>query len=121
MSEPQTGDTIEQFKADVAAMRLKEASIGREQALRVVGVLLMILGFVLAVFAVVTDLNADLVQNGAPTVTGPAEQRDAMVYGLFGVTSAILGATLFLRYSLGQFLRFWLARMIFEQDRQVRR
>jgi hypothetical protein len=112
-------DTVEQFKADVAAMRLKEANVSAERGWRVLGALLMILGFVLGVFAIVTDLNADLVANGVPTVTGPAEQRDAIVYALFGVMSAIVGATLFLRYSFGRFLRFWLARMIFEQDRRT--
>jgi hypothetical protein len=44
------------------------------------------------------------------------QQRDAIVIALTGVALSIAGAALFLRYGLTQFLRFWLARMIFEQS-----
>lgn len=111
-------NTVEQFKADVAAMRVKEANVGLEKALRIIGVLLMVVGVVMAVFAIITDLNAELVKNGQATVTGPAEQRDAIVYGVCGIAFSVVGATLFLRYSLGSYLRFWLARLVFEQQRK---
>jgi hypothetical protein len=43
--------------------------------------------------------------------------------GLLGLGCTIVGAALFLRYSLGRYLRFWLLRMIYEEhttaDRQV--
>ena len=47
---------------------------------------------------------------------GPATQRDAIVIALIGVTVSVVGAAIFLRYSLAQFLRFWLARLIYEQQ-----
>jgi disulfide bond formation protein DsbB len=109
--------TVEQFKADVAAMRVKEASVGRENAMRIVGCLLMVFGVVLGIYGVVLSLNAEVVKNGAENASGIAEQRDAIVQALLGVTLAIVGAALFLRYSFGQFLRYWMARMIFEQQR----
>ena len=109
---------VDQFKADIAAMRVKEANVGLEKAMRIVGTLLMILGAVLAGFAIVTTLNAELVKNAQPTVTGPAEQRDAIVYGVSGIVFAVIGATLFLRFSFGAYLRYWLARIVFEQDRR---
>lgn len=109
---------VDQFKADIAAMRVKEANLGLEKAMRIVGTLLMILGAVLAVFALVTTLNVELVKNGQATVTGPAEQRDAIVYGVSGVVFAVIGATLFLRFSFGAYLRYWLARLVFEQQRK---
>jgi hypothetical protein len=30
----------------------------------------------------------------------------------------VVGGVLFLRYSLGAYLRYWLARMVFEQQRK---
>ncbi len=99
-------------------MRVKEANLGLEKAMRIIGVLLMILGFVMGVFAIITTLNAELVKQGQATVTGPAEQRDAIVYGTAGVVFAIVGATLFIRYSFGAYLRYWLARLVFEQQRK---
>ena len=41
-----------------------------------------------------------------------------MILALVGVTVSILGAALFLRYSLARFLRFWLLRLIYEQQDQ---
>jgi len=34
----------------------------------------------------------------------------------FGIGLSIAGAALFLRYSLARFLRFWLLRLIYEQQ-----
>jgi hypothetical protein len=110
--------TVEQFKADVAAMRVKEANLSAERFFRVLGAIFMILGVVMAIYGVVTDLNAEIVKNGVATATGPAEQRDAMVTALLGLTLAVVGGVLFLRYSLGAYLRYWLARMVFEQQRK---
>ena len=38
----------------------------------------------------------------------------------FGIALAILGAAVFLRYSLARFLRFWLLRLIYEQQDATR-
>src|SRR5690606_37581800 len=42
-------------------------------------------------------------------------QNDAIVISLIGLTLALVGTALFLRYSLGEFLRFWMARLLAEQ------
>ncbi|MDT3445425.1 MULTISPECIES: hypothetical protein [unclassified Pseudofrankia] len=44
----------------------------------------------------------------------PLVQRDAITLGLAGVTSAVIGSGIFLRYSLTGFLRFWLARQSYD-------
>jgi len=115
MNEP----TVEQFKADVASMRVREASLARENAMRIVGCLLMIAGVALSIYGVIASLNAEVVKNGFENPSGIAEQRDALVQSLLGVALCIVGATLFLRYSFGQFLRYWMARMVFEQQRKT--
>jgi multisubunit Na+/H+ antiporter MnhB subunit len=49
------------------------------------------------------------------------QQIDALIVALVGVTVSIAGAALFLRYSFAQFLRFWLARLTYEQHAQTDR
>jgi hypothetical protein len=48
-------------------------------------------------------------------------QRDYLIVAVIGLTLAVVGAALFLRYSIAQFLRFWLARLIYEQQAQTDR
>ena len=44
----------------------------------------------------------------------PLVQRDAVILALTGVAIAIVGSVVFLRFSLTNFLRFWLARQAFD-------
>ncbi len=53
--------------------------------------------------------------------TDPLVQNDAVTLGLAGITSAVIGGALFLRFSFASFLRFWLARLIYEQKAQTDR
>ena len=50
-----------------------------------------------------------------------ATQRDAMVWAISGVVFAVVGMTLVIRYGFAKFLRFWLARLIYEQQAQTDR
>ncbi len=50
---------------------------------------------------------------------GQSDTRDvisSVILALVGVSVSIVGAALFLRYSLARFLRFWLLRLIYEQQ-----
>jgi hypothetical protein len=44
-----------------------------------------------------------------------------IITALIGVSITVVGAALFLRYSIAQFLRFWLARLSYEQQHQTDR
>ena len=44
-----------------------------------------------------------------------------LVVGLIAVSLSIAGAALFVRYSIAQFLRFWIARLTYEQQAQTDR
>jgi hypothetical protein len=103
-------DRVEQFKADIADMRLKDPSIAREQQLLWLGVVMMVVGVILAIASYF----------GSHSSTPPAQQ-DYVVVALIGVTVSVVGAALFLRYSIAQFLRFWMARLIYEQQTQTDR
>ena len=50
--------------------------------------------------------------------SGQSDTRDvisSVILALLGVSVTVLGAALFLRYSVARFLRFWLLRLIYEQ------
>ena len=102
---------VEEFKAEIAEMRLRDPATGRDRQLLRLGVVLLVVGVVLAVVAY-------FMSNGT---TNPLSQRDAIILALAGVTVSIAGGALFLRYSLATFLRFWLARLIYEQQTQTDR
>jgi hypothetical protein len=107
----ESSDRVEQFKADIADMRLKDPAVGRDTQLLKLGVGLMAVGIGLTVVAyfVSHGTNSQLTQNDAQTV------------GMIGIALAVVGGALFLRYSIAQFLRFWLARLIYEMQAQTDR
>ena len=98
-----TEDRLEQFKADIADMRIRDPAVGRDTVLLWVGVAGMVAGIAIAVIAYFLSHNT---QN-------PLNQSDAHDIALVGVAVTIAGAALF--------LRFWLARLIYEQRMQADR
>ncbi|GIU90110.1 MAG: hypothetical protein KatS3mg010_1209 [Acidimicrobiia bacterium] len=111
------GERVAQFRAEIAAMKLRDPRAARDRTWAAAGALLMVVGVVIAVVGYLSSSSA----SSAFNTEGPAQQRDAIVLALVGVGVTVLGAALFLRYSLAQFLRFWLARLIYEQQAQTDR
>ena len=103
-------DRVEQFKADIADMRLKDPSIAREQQLLRLGGVMLVAGLVISIASYFGSHSSQ-----------PPAQQDYVVVALIGVTVSVVGAALFLRYSIAQFLRFWMARLIYEQQAQTDR
>ena len=97
-------DPTKAFLADVADIRLKGAK--RDATLLKVSAALMPLGIALGVIAYLLSHNTD----------NPLDQHDAIIVALIGVSVSIVGVGLFVRYSLAEFLRFWMARMIVQQE-----
>ena len=96
---------LDQFKRDISEMRIKDPSVARDTLLLRVGAVLLVAG-------VVVSIAAYFLSHGTSSTLN---QNDDQTIGMAGVAVTVLGATLFLRYSLGSFLRFWLARLIYEQ------
>lgn len=107
----QNTERIEQFKAEVADMRLRDPATGRDRLLLRLGVAGMAAGVALAVVAY-------FLSHGT---TNALQQRDAIVQALIGLTLAVAGAALFVKASLATFLRFWMARLCYEQQAQTDR
>jgi hypothetical protein len=104
-------DRVEQFRAEIAEMKLRDPATGRERVWLGLGIALMVLGAVLAIVAYAKSYNT----------TNFNEQNDANTLAIGGAISTIIGAAIFLRYSFAAFLRFWLARLIYEQKAQTDR
>lgn len=104
-------ERLETFKADVAAMRIKDPAAGRDALLVRAGAALMVGGVVAAVVAYFMSHST----------TSVLAQNDDGIIAVVGLAVTVLGAAVFLRYSLATFLRFWLARLIYEQRSQTDR
>jgi len=102
---------VEEFKEEIAEMGLRDPAAARDRTLLRLGWALMGGGVGVGIFAY-------FLSHGT---TNPLTQRDALVVALIGLTLAVIGAALFTRYSVAQFLRFWLARLSWEQQAQTDR
>lgn len=78
---------------------------GRHNTYARVGFLIMIIGLVLAIIAVIMSQSTN----------NPLDQSTQISMGIAGIAAVVFGGVVFLRYSLGQLLRFWLLRMLHEQ------
>jgi TRAP-type C4-dicarboxylate transport system permease small subunit len=104
-------DRVEELRAEVAQMRLRDPATSRDRALLVLGAVLMVGGIGVAIYGYALSHST----------SDQRQQIDALIVALVGVTVSIAGAALFLRYSFAQFLRFWLARLTYEQHAQTDR
>jgi hypothetical protein len=110
MSQP--NDRAEQFKAEIAEMKLKTGRTNAENLLQILGVVLMVAGIVLAFGAYRASLNV------TATPGSNVDLLDSSSYlplAIAGLAMSVVGGFLFLRYSLAKFLRFWLLRQVYEQ------
>jgi steroid 5-alpha reductase family enzyme len=104
-AEP-TGDRRAEFEAQLAEVRIKSGTAESEQRW-------MTMGIVTAAVGVVVTIVAFIVSGGQ------GDTRDVLssvILGLVGLTFAVVGSAVFLRYSLGKFLRFWMLRLLYEQQ-----
>jgi hypothetical protein len=103
-------ERVAQFKQEIADMRLRDPVVARERRLLQLGIALMVVAAALEIYAYIYSSNGNAL-----------EQNDAQVLALAGLAAAVIGAALFVRYSIAQFLRYWLARVTYEQQTQTDR
>jgi hypothetical protein len=106
---PSTGGRVaesraERFSRELTDLKIADPSAGHPRLWQRVGAILMVLGIILGVCAYLISHRT----------TSSLTQGDAITIGLGGVTLAVTGSAIFLRYSLTGFLRFWMARQSFE-------
>ncbi|MET0159757.1 MAG: hypothetical protein ABW279_09755 [Acidimicrobiales bacterium] len=98
----------EQFEEEIAAVRIRTGKAEAEQRFTILGLIGLIGGIGICIAAYIAS-------------GGQSDTRDvisSVILALVGISVSILGAALFLRYSLARFLRFWLLRLIYEQQDQ---
>ena len=99
-----TETRADRFVREIAELKIGDPAAGRPRLWLRLGVALMVLGIVLGVTAYLVSHRT----------TSPLVQGDATTIGLGGVTVSVVGAALFVRYSLTGFLRFWMARQSYD-------
>lgn len=98
-----TTDRVARFKADMAGVNQPQQRI----SLLVGAQLLFGLGVLLALIAFVGSSYAD----------DSRDQRDFIILTLLGLSLCIGGSAMYVRHSMTEFLRHWLARVLYEQQR----
>lgn len=95
---------LDRFDAAVADIGHRSSTRDRQWAMA--GAALMVLGLVVAVVAYATS-------------TSMSDQRDvgsAQILAVLGLAAVVAGAAVFVRYSVTEFLRFWLLRVLLDRD-----
>ena len=111
MDEPKTTQGMaperrQQFEDDIAKVRVKTGGAAGEPRLIALGAVLMVAGAAVALIA--------FIASGSQSDT--RDVLSSIILAVFGLTLTVAGMAVFLRYSLGRFLRFWLLRLIYEQQ-----
>ena len=110
------GDRMARFTAEVADLRLKTGRTRAEHLLQLVGLVLMVGGILLAAGGYAASLEVAATPGSNVDVLNSNSHQ---ALGLVGIATSVVGGFVFLRYSLAQFLRFWLLRQAYEQQRAV--
>ena len=104
-------DRVDQFKTEISQMGVADPASSRDRFLVIVGALLLVIGPIVTIVGYLSSHGT----TDAPSL------NDATITAIIGLTLTVAGGALFLRYSIAQFLRFWLARLSYEQQAQTDR
>ncbi len=105
-------ERITEFTNEVAELKLRGAKGDSERWLLLLGSILLIVGVALGVVGGVTASgSANTADQVAAIATG----------GLLGLVLVVAGAALFIRFSLGRLLRFWMVRLVHEHRSETDR
>ncbi len=107
-----SSDRADQFRAEIAEMKLKTGRAKAENMLQLLGVILMVGGIVLAIGAYAASLN---VTSTPGTNVDVLDSNSYLPLAIAGLAISVSGGFVFLRYSLARFLRFWLLRQSYDQ------
>ena len=97
-------DRAEEFKSEIQRMRLKTGKAGGEKKLQALAIIFMLAGVALTIIGYFSSTNT----------SNALDQNELLILALVGLAVTVVGAAMFLRYSVASFLRFWLLRLIHE-------
>jgi hypothetical protein len=99
------------FREQLKSMRVPGARPQSDRVLSVLAVVAMVVSLVLGIVA----------YSMSHGTTNPLEQNDATVLAILAVTIAVIGVGVFIKKGIERLLRFWIARITFEQNAQTER
>jgi hypothetical protein len=105
MTDIDQSDRAQRFLADVADVQAGRAD--RQARLGLLGAVLLIAGVAVTFVAFLLSQSTD----------NSLDQATDISFGLFGLALSLAGVVLYLRHSFAEFLRFWMLRLIHEQQR----
>jgi hypothetical protein len=97
-------DRLAEFEQEIARLGVKGGAPEPERRLAAVGVVAMVAGLALLLFAIAGTREAGTVE----------AQNDYLVLTPAGLALSVVGAVVWARNSLTRYLRYWLVRLIFE-------
>ena len=103
---------LDQFEAEVAKLKVTGGGANPERRGSQLGIGLTVLGFVVAIIAWFSALDA-------PSDTGAVTALRAVIFGFIGVGIAVIGIIIWVRNSLTRYLRYWIIRLVYEQREQT--
>lgn len=102
-------DRIERLRAEAAELKVGRQTASRDGLYQAAGGVAMGVGVVVAFAAYQMSLGKD----------DPRDISSLVILAVSMLALAVVGAAVFLRYSLARFLRFWLLRQLYEGQAQV--
>ncbi|CAN5602005.1 hypothetical protein BH10ACT1_BH10ACT1_27860 [soil metagenome] len=109
---PSTTTAADRLEAGVGELHVPEPSADSEALLLKLGVALPVVGVLLILAAWWQAAGSKYVADQIPMLISG---------GILGLALVIVGLGLFIRFSLARILRFWLARLVVEQQAQTDR
>lgn len=109
---PNPSSAADRLELGVDELHVPEPSADAESLLLKLGLILPIIGVILILAAYWTSSGSKYVADQVPMLISG---------GILGLGLAVIGVGLFIRFSLARLLRFWLARMVVEQQTQTDR
>ena len=103
---------LEQFEAEVAKLKVTGGGANPERLGSQWGIGLTILGFIIAIIAFWSALNA---KGDGQTMTALRSQ----IIGTIGAALAIVGIAIWVRNSITRYLRYWIIRLVYEEREQT--
>jgi hypothetical protein len=95
---------LREFQAEVDSLKVTGGKANPERNGVIAGAVLMAVGVILTIVAYSMNTSS----------SNPGAWADSNVLSNIGIAVTVVGAVLFLVYSLRRYLRYWLIRLIYE-------
>ena len=102
-----------EFENAIQKIKTKTGTNERDKLFELIGLLILFGGVILTLIAYFVAGS----QNSGNVAVDSLEHNEHIILAIFGVALSISGGFIYLRFSIGRFLRFWLLRQIHENNK----